>query len=88
MHIDHVEALQAWINEDPTYNTIESFEEAWNGEFESEVEFAAELLEDCGISDETRALYFDYEKFARDLFLCDYKSISNGSGGIFVFRNL
>ena len=31
--------------------------------------------------------YFDYEKFARDLFIGDYSSAGNPAGGVFVFNN-
>jgi len=84
-------ALSAWVDNSPTYykweeweNWISDFEEAYCGEWNSEQEFADNLADETITGDlpEIAQLYFDYNKFARDLFISDYWS-SNG----YVFRN-
>ncbi len=60
------------------------FEEAYQGEFDSELEFTYQLVEESGmLADQPDFLqrYFDYEAFSRDLFISDY-SYCDG----FVFR--
>lgn len=63
----------------------EHFYESYCGTADSEEDYAAQLLEETG---ELNALpqnlrhYFDYEKFARDLFINDYTFIDGH-----VFRN-
>ena len=70
----------------------ENFEEAWNGEWDSEQAFAEELIEDMGMvhggANELIAQYFDYEAWTRDLFMSDYFSTECPNGGVYVFRNL
>ena len=61
------------------------FEDAYVGCFESEREFAEELIDDTGmLADAPDFLlnYFDYEAFARDLFMTDYHMSDSGH----VFR--
>ena len=65
---------------------ISTFEESFQGSYDSEDDFTFELVESCGYLSnvpETVARYFDYEKFSRDLFMSDYH-YDNG----FVFRNI
>lgn len=53
----------------------DKFEEAYQGEFSSEEDFAEQLADDCGFlgdMPENLRCYFDYERFARDLFIGDY----------------
>jgi len=81
-------ALEAWVSNSPTYykweewqDWIADFEEAYCGEWNSEQEFADNLADEMGFIEEMARInlahYFDYEKWARDLFLGDYWS-SNG----------
>lgn len=61
------------------------FEDAYVGRFASEREFAEELVDDTGmLADVPDFLlnYFDYEAFARDLFMTDYHMSDSGH----VFR--
>lgn len=83
-------ALEAWVANAPwTYlweewnDWIGDFEEAYQGEWNSAQEFADQLADDTitGELPEVAQIYFDYQKFARDLFLGDYWE-SNG----YVFR--
>lgn len=65
------------------------FQDKYCGEFGSEQEYAEQLIDDCYNIKEMMgnlSFYFDYEKFARDLFINDYTSQDSPEGGIFVFR--
>ena len=59
--------------------------DAYVGVYDSEEDFAEEIVSDCYDLDNmmgSLSCYFDYEKFARDLFMCDYYFGSHGT----VFR--
>jgi antirestriction protein len=85
-------ALSAWVDNSPTYykweeweNWISDFEEAYSGEWNSEAEFAEDLAVNTGLLDgvpDHIQIYFDWDKWTRDLFISDYWS-SNG----YIFRN-
>jgi antirestriction protein len=72
------------------YATPEGFEEAYCSEWRSEQEYAEELLDDLGElrDDSLASCYFDYEAFARDLFMGDYYSTAAPGGLVYVFRSL
>ena len=56
--------------------------DAYVGVYDSEEDFAEEIVSDCYDLEKTMgdlACYFDYEKFARDLFMCDYYFGSHGT---------
>lgn len=64
-----------------TESNIANFQEAYRGWYRSEEEFAEELIEEMGLLsnvDELLSRYFDYEAFARDLFMSDYYMTENG----------
>ena len=66
---------------------IERFREAYNGCWESEEDFAQDIVSSCYDIEKTMgslASYFDYEAFARDLFISDYQMGANNH----VFRVL
>ncbi|MTX96827.1 hypothetical protein GNE91_01710, partial [Klebsiella pneumoniae] len=57
---------------------FDTFRDAWWGEADSEEAFAVEFASDTGLLadvPETVALYFDYEAYARDLFLDSFTFI-------------
>ena len=65
---------------------VEDFEDAYQGDWDSEKAFAENLLDDMGElkDDSMLARYFDYDAFARDLFMGDYwRDDDTGA----VFRN-
>jgi hypothetical protein len=67
-----------------------SFEDAYRGEFDSELDYAYEDVESSGYlntADDFLANYFDYEAYARDLFMSDLFSIPCPYGGVWVFSN-
>ena len=66
---DAVDAFIDWGCEE-----IEHFEDCYMGEYDSEEDFAREIANDCYNLEKLGNLtyYFDYEAFARDLFVDDY----------------
>lgn len=67
------------------YATLDGFEEAYQGEYRSEKDFAEELFDEVYLHEvpEHVRFYIDYERFARDLFCGDYFMTDGGH----VFRN-
>ena len=63
---------------------VSKFDDRYQGEWDSEEDFAEQLFDECYAHDipENLRYYIDYEKFARDLFMGDYY-YENG----FVFSN-
>lgn len=79
---DYAEWAGADGFDDPFKN---AFEEAYAGQYESELEFAEEWVEDTGVLANVPDFllnYFDYDAFARDLFMTDYHMSDSGH----VFR--
>ena len=74
-----VDAFIDWGCED-----LEHFEDCYIGEYDSEEDYAREYVEECYNLEKMGdlAYYFDYEAYARDLFMYDYH-FDNG----FVFQN-
>ena len=67
---------------------VESFREQYHGHYDSEVDYAYQLVDDTGMLKdvpENIAGYFNYDAFARDLFLGDYYSVDAPGGGVWVF---
>lgn len=62
-----------------------NFEDAYNGEWESEAAFAENLFDECYLHEvpDFAKNYIDYEKFARDLFRGGDYTFEDG----YVFRN-
>ena len=86
---DKQEAFEAYLSyygEVKDYSDAwERFEEVYQGEYDSERSFADQLadetIEGLAEGESTLAKYFDYEAFARDLFLGDYNFID---GHVFI----
>lgn len=83
------EAFWAWCEDCPydilsesPHNLLEAFRECYLGCYESEEDFAYEFVEECYALEDFARSYFDYEKFARDLFMGDYHYADG-----YVFRN-
>ena len=70
------------------YATKKEFEEAYQGEWDSEEDFAENLAEETMEIPEHLKNYIDYEKFARDLFINDYFSADGEGCKVYVFRHL
>lgn len=69
---------------------LESFEEAYAGEWEDTEEFAGQLSDDLlGLPENHPGYrYFDLDAFTRDLFMGDYTAHAAEGGGVYVFRSL
>ena len=68
-------------------DSLDNFEEAYCGEWDSEEDFARHIVEECYNLKKmmgSLANYFDYEAFARELFNWDYNMGANGH----VFRRI
>lgn len=66
-------------------DSLENFEEAYCGEWDSEEDFARHIVEEYYNLEKMMgnlANYFDYEAFARKLFMYDYQMGANNN----VFR--
>lgn len=64
---------------------MDRFREVYEGKWDSEEDFAEYIVSECYNLEKIMgflASYFDYEKFARDLFICDYYYGNHGH----VFR--
>lgn len=87
------EAFFVWCDyegRDPLETDAIDFHEAYAGAWDSQVDFAENLAEDMGALDPDASwpiAYIDWERAARDLFSCDYYSVST-CGGVHVFRNV
>jgi len=83
-HLDR-EVVMAYF-ENCGQTDIDTIEEAYQGSWGSDSEFAEQLLEDCGDLNEipeSLRYYFDFEAYARDLMISDFFE-SNG----YYFRNM
>ncbi len=74
------------------YGDIESAKEAlenhYHGEYDSELDYATELFDECyahELSEPVKS-YIDYDAFCRDLFINDYLSIEL-NGKVYVFSH-
>lgn len=79
-----VEAVDDFLEWDSS-DDLDRMHDAYVGVYDSEEDFAEEIVSECYDLDNmmgSLACYFDYEKFARDLFMCDYYFGSHGT----VFR--
>lgn len=86
---DHGEAYVAYANHiGVDCATEEGFQEAFQGEWDSEESFAENLADETMEIPEHLQYYIDYEKLARDLFVNDYFSVQGESGQIYVFRHI
>ena len=73
------EAFFVWCNhkgcdlgKEDAYDLVNRFKNMYVGEYYDEEDFACQIVEECYDLPEFAKTYFDYEKFARDLFVCDY----------------
>jgi antirestriction protein len=85
---EHGEPFRAYLeNLGAEYATVESFEESYQGQYDSEKDYAYGHIDSTGIlgdSSEFVARYFDYDAFARDLFMDGYSFVRyNGTGYVF-----
>jgi antirestriction protein len=88
---DMTGALEAWVSNNSHYylwekheEWVSEFEDAYQGNWGSRQDFADHLADETITYDlpEISQLYFDYKKFARDLFMGDYWEADG-----YIFRN-
>lgn len=92
---EHGDAFAVWYDTQDGKNfdtdeLEEKFSEQYQGSYYSEVDFAEQLLEDCGHLAELPQWaknYFDFESYARDLRLSGDYSFSEAHGQTYVFNN-
>jgi len=68
-----IENFNAFVESMGSFN-FQSFEDAFFGRYESEVDYAKSYVDECGMLSEipeNLRYYFDYERYARDLFISD-----------------
>lgn len=69
---DQKEAIEAYIDYYGDFDERD-FEDRYEGAWDSEEDFAEYLVDEIGMENiQNKDYYFDYEKFARDLFISDY----------------
>ena len=76
-----VEAVDDFLEWDSTED-LDNMHDAYVGVYDSREDFAREIVNDCYDLENMMgdlANYFDYEAFARDLFMCDYYFGSHGT---------
>jgi antirestriction protein len=70
---------------------LAEFEDAYCGNYSNTQDFAEELVDELSlfenINDEFARRYFDYEAYARDLFMSDFFSVPASDDSIFVYHN-
>lgn len=76
---DNQEAFMVWcthgsydISREDAHILISKFRDEYCGKYNSEEDYAYEHVESCYDLPEFAKTYFDYEKFARELFSTDY----------------
>ena len=87
--VEYGEPFGAWADYYGNAVSAEEFRDAYRGEYESEEAYAEWLVDDTGILaevPETLRCYFDYGRFARDLFMSDMHSVRSGHGTVYVFE--
>ncbi|HBG62150.1 MAG: hypothetical protein A2Y03_00490 [Omnitrophica WOR_2 bacterium GWF2_38_59] len=86
---EHGAAYAAYANNvGVDYATEEGFEESYQGEWDSEEAFAENLADEIMDIPERLSYYFDYGKFAHELFMGDYYSVDNDNHNVYVFSNI
>lgn len=73
------EAFFVWCNhnlsdlgKEDVCDLVNRFKDLYVGKYDDEEDFAYQMVEECYDLPDFAKTYFDYEKFARDLFMCDY----------------
>ena len=73
------EAFFVWCNykcrdlsEEDADDLIKAFQDEYIGQYDDEEDFATQIVVECYELPDFAETYFDYQRFARDLFMCDY----------------
>ena len=87
MTTEHGDAWRAYA-QNATTPSEDDFADTFYGEWDSEVAYAEHYVDSCGLFDNVSdhfSMYFDYEKYARDLFI-DLTSVRL-NGAVYVFSS-
>ncbi len=85
--VEHGEAFRLYAENCGGSATVDGFEEAYCGEWDSEKDYAENLMDDLYEIPDYLQGYIDYEAFARELFMGDYWSATDSNYQLHVFRN-
>ena len=66
--------------------SLEQFEDSYQGQYESEADFVEQILDDCYQSDLPSWVHIDYQRTWDDSLSYDYFSIEIGVQGYEIFR--
>ena len=73
------DAFWTWVNyivyniaDNDVKDLVNEFKDSYVGEYEDEEAFSFQIVEECYDLPGFAKTYFDYKKFSRDLFMCDY----------------
>ena len=69
---DAVEDLGDTEQEEDADDLIKAFQDEYIGQYDDEEDFATQIVAECYELPDFAETYFDYQRFARDLFMCDY----------------
>lgn len=86
---DDRDTVRLYLDEEDAHATIDNILEAYCGQADSEESFAEQLVDELGYLEqmpENLRGYFDYEAFARDIFITDYTFLLDKHGQGHVFR--
>ena len=65
-------AVNAYLDIRGDLDCLDSFDDVYQGEWDSEEDFARNIIENCYELPDFALTYFNYSAFARDLFISDY----------------
>ena len=60
------------LSEEDADDLIKAFQDEYIGQYDDEEDFATQIVAECYELPDFAETYFDYQRFARDLFMCDY----------------
>ena len=87
---DEPEALKAYAANrgESVVDAASSFDDAYFGEWDSELAYAEDYMDSYFDIPDRLANYIDYEAFRRDLFCGDYWSEDAPNGNVYVFQSI
>lgn len=83
---EHGEPLALFV-QNYSADDLEHFEESYQGEYDTQEDFARATYEDAWEIPERLEMYIDWQRVARDLFITDYTSERDSRGNLHVFAN-
>ncbi len=92
--VEHGPAYAAYYDHEGDMPSGDAFLDAYCGRYDTEQDYAEEMVDDTGMLDEMPEqlrYYFDYAAWTRDLFISDFYSVraseyDSAAYGVYVFR--